>query len=100
MADHLPDRLIQQLHGGAFPVTVWRKHRGYTQRELASRAGMSPAELGRIEDSKRLRDDQADRLAEALGVTAACLSPVRGSFRSCEDGLEGIDIEGLERGPH
>ncbi|HEY0116269.1 MAG TPA: helix-turn-helix transcriptional regulator [Allosphingosinicella sp.] len=91
MTDPLPDRLIEQLHAGAFPVTVWRKHRGLSERELASRAEMPPSELRRIEESRRLRDEQAKRLAAALGVTPACLAPLRGRFRGCEDALAGLD---------
>ena len=87
----LPDHLIEQLHGGASPVAVWRKHRGWTQGELASRAGMPPAELRRIEETRRLRDDQAERLATALGISFGCLDRVRGRFRGCDDALRDIE---------
>jgi hypothetical protein len=52
---------------------------------------MAPAELRRIEENKRLTDDQAEVLAEALEVHPACLRRIRGSFRGCEEALAGIE---------
>ncbi len=83
----LPDDLIERLYAGAFPVTVWRKHLGLTPNELASRAGMSPSELKRIEEAKRLRGKQGERLAAAMGISADCLRPMRGRWRGCDDAL-------------
>ena len=83
----LPDHLVEQIYGGSFPVTVWRKHRGWTQHELASRAGMSPSALRAIEQRKRLVEDEAEILAKALGISPCCLR-ARGRFRGCDEALE------------
>ncbi len=81
----LPDELIERLYAGAFPVTVWRKHLGLTLNELASRAGMTPEELKGIEEAKRLRGKQGERLSAAMGIAPDCLLPIRGRFRGCDD---------------
>jgi len=83
----LPDALIERLYAGAFPVTVWRKHLGLSVNELASRAGMSPAELKRIEETKRMIGDQCERIAKGLGIAPCHLSQVRGRYRGCDDAL-------------
>lgn len=85
----LPDHLIERLYAGAFPLVIWRKHRGLTQNELASLAGMPPGEVRRIENIKQFRGDQAERLAAALDIPPSCLSQVRGRWRGCEEALEG-----------
>lgn len=89
----LPDALIERLHTGAFPVTVWRNHLGLTQNELASRAGMTPSELRRIEEAKRLRGSQGERIAKGLGISPCHLRQVRGRYRGCDDALANIGEE-------
>lgn len=83
----LPDHLIERLYAGAFPVAVWRNHLALTVNELASRAGVSPAALRRIEETKRLRGDECERLAAGLGISPCHLRQVRGRYRGCEDAL-------------
>jgi len=53
-------------------LTQERETRGWTRGELARRAKMTPADVGRIE-SGRLKpyDSQLRKLARALGVSAA-----------------------------
>lgn len=87
----LPDEMIARILGGAFPVPIWRKHLGLTVNELASRAGMAPAELKRIEESKRFRGKQCERLAEAMGISPDHLRQVRDRYRGCDDALAGIE---------
>ncbi len=87
----LPDALIERLHAGAFPVTIWRKHLGLSVNELASRSGMAPAELQRIEDRKRLLGDQGERIAAGLGISPCHLCQVRGRYRGCDEALAALD---------
>ena len=86
-AAELPEHLVAQVLCGASPVAIWRQHRGWTVTELASRAGIFPAELRAIEERKRLLGDQAEKLAGAMGVPVGSLMRVRSGFRSCEEAL-------------
>ncbi|WP_309611463.1 helix-turn-helix transcriptional regulator [Sphingomonas sp.] len=52
------------------PLTVWREHRGFTQRGLAAKVSMTPAQLSEIEAGKKTGSVATLRkLANALGVT-------------------------------
>ena len=65
----VPASVVAELVSGGNPVRVWRRHRALTARELASRAGMSPAFLSEIETGRKEGSVSAlKRLAEALHV--------------------------------
>ena len=49
---------------------------------------MSPTELMRIEEAKRFRGKQCERIAAALGISPDHLCQIRGRFRGCDDALE------------
>jgi transcriptional regulator with XRE-family HTH domain len=54
---------------------VCRQHRGLTQREVASEAGVDQATYSRIERGMEFRDSRlALRLAAALGVSIGVLT--------------------------
>ncbi len=56
------------------PVRAWREHLGFTQTEVARRAGMSQAALSQIESgSHTIRKATREKLARAMGITAAQL---------------------------
>ncbi|MBF6253905.1 helix-turn-helix transcriptional regulator [Nocardia farcinica] len=49
----------------------WRVLRGMLESDLAARTGISGSSIGRLEEgSAALTDENANRLAEALGITA------------------------------
>jgi transcriptional regulator with XRE-family HTH domain len=55
-------------------IREWRKHRGYTQGQLAEIAGMSVANLSRVETGdQQYTQDLLEALAEALTVEPATL---------------------------
>ncbi|MBY9082534.1 helix-turn-helix transcriptional regulator [Paenibacillus sp. HN-1] len=50
-------------------IRAFRKLKGYTQQELADRAGISLAVLGAVERGNRRSEDQIlDKIAMVLGV--------------------------------
>jgi DNA-binding XRE family transcriptional regulator len=57
-------------------ITVWREHRGLSQKDLAAKAGMTAAQLCEIEGGKRSGSIATLRkIAKALGVTVNDLLP-------------------------
>jgi len=50
-----------------------RKEMGWTQEQLASRAGTTQAVIQKIENGKSLRPRKIDKIAEPLGVLPAWL---------------------------
>jgi transcriptional regulator with XRE-family HTH domain len=93
----LPDHLAQRIFAGEHPVKIWRLHRGLSTNELASRAGIPPATLRRIEDRSRLLVDEAKLLAGALEVDQCELQRFPGQFRGCVEAIEAAgDIEAAE----
>lgn len=48
-----PGDVVERLVNGEHPVRVWREHRGLTQEELGTRAGLSGPYLSQIESGKR-----------------------------------------------
>ena len=66
----VPHAVVKQLVAGKNPVRVWRDHRRLTQRELASRAGISKAYLSQIEGGgwRAGSTKVVAGLADALGV--------------------------------
>jgi transcriptional regulator with XRE-family HTH domain len=66
---------------------VLRQHRDLSQNELASAAGLSPSRIREIEETRRLREDEAELLAKALRVTKCAFQNVRSRFRGCDDAM-------------
>lgn len=68
--EFVPWELVKRLHHGDHPVTVWRDHRGLTQKALAAQAGMTAAQLSEIEKGKKSGSVATlKKLAVALQVT-------------------------------
>ena len=49
----LPASVVFALASGESPVKVWREYRGFTQQQLAEKAGISVPYLSQIETGKR-----------------------------------------------
>ena len=65
----LPIEAVKRYLDGESLVTLWREERGLSQRDLATRAGISPAMLNEIERGKKSPSlSVAKALAKALGV--------------------------------
>ena len=65
----VPEGILRRELSGESPIRIWREHRGMTQQELASRAGISKAFLSQIESGKRKGTvDTLSALARSLGV--------------------------------
>lgn len=58
--------LLHAIVAGSHPLEAWREHKGLTQDDPASRAGISKAYLCQIETAKRA--GAMKTLAVALGV--------------------------------
>ena len=72
----LPLDLVKRLRRGEHPLTVWRDHRGFTQKALAAAARMTAAQLSEIENGKKTGSVATlQKLARALGVTVDELLP-------------------------
>jgi len=58
------------LKGGMTPARAWREHLGFTQTEVAKRAGITQAALAQMESGEhKARKATKVKLAEALGIT-------------------------------
>jgi ribosome-binding protein aMBF1 (putative translation factor) len=76
--EYVPIEVTRRPMAGEVPVRVWREHRGWSARALASRAGVSAAYLSQIETGKKPGSfDAMARLARALGVDLEDLEPWR-----------------------
>ena len=49
----VPDEIVRRELAGESSIKLWREHRGMTQQELATRAGISKPYLSQIETGKR-----------------------------------------------
>ncbi|MCO6185387.1 helix-turn-helix domain-containing protein [Rhizobium sp. L1K21] len=49
----VPAEYVSRMIDGESPVRVWRDFRGLTAKELAAKAGLSPAYLSEIETGKK-----------------------------------------------
>ena len=75
--EFLPWELAKRLRQGEHPVTVWRDHRGLTQKALAERAKMTAAQLSEIEKGKKSGSVATlQKLARALSLTVDELLPL------------------------
>ena len=75
--EFLPWEMAKRLRQGEHPVTVWRDHRGLTQKALAERAKMTAAQLSEIEKGKKSGSVATlQKLARALSLTVDELLPL------------------------
>lgn len=65
----VPAELANRILDGENRVRVWREYRGFSARDLAKRAGISPTYLSEIETgTKRGGVKVLKAVAEALGI--------------------------------
>jgi ribosome-binding protein aMBF1 (putative translation factor) len=65
----VPAEVVYALLDGGNPIRIWREHRGMSQSELATRAGISASYLSQLESGKRDGTmDVLQGIAVALGV--------------------------------
>ncbi|MCP2091347.1 helix-turn-helix transcriptional regulator [Paraburkholderia sediminicola] len=69
----IPHEVVSLTVDGATPVRAWREHLGLTQVEVAARMGISQSAYAQQEGSDRLRKASREKIATALGITAAQL---------------------------
>ena len=68
--ESFPIEVVDQLLAGKNPISVYRNHRGMTQRALAAAAGINAVYLSQIETGKRTGSARTlAALAKALRVT-------------------------------
>lgn len=69
MAEALPVEAVMRIADGEHRLRVWREHRGFTVRALASAASVSPSYITEMETGKKPGSVRATgRLAKALGI--------------------------------
>ena len=62
------------IEGGKTTVRAWREYLGFTQQELAAKAGMTQAALSQIESGEhKTRKATREKLARAMGITTSML---------------------------
>ena len=66
----VPAEVVYALLDGGNPIRVWREHRGLSQAELATRAGISASYLSQLESGKRAGTTEVlAALGNVLGLT-------------------------------
>jgi len=69
-----PAELLDQMLEGETPIRVWRRHRGMTQQELATKIGISKSHLSEVESGKgELSLKTLRAAARALDIDPASL---------------------------
>ena len=77
-----PAAVVDAMLAGDAPIAAWRKHRGYSQRDLANRAGLTQAGVSRLEARREGVVSPVGRLAtrraiaRALDVPLSALDPL------------------------
>jgi DNA-binding XRE family transcriptional regulator len=70
----LPEAVWEEIERGPNPIRALRKHRGLTQAELASQAGITQAFLSEIENGRKFGTTETLKsLAKALAVPLSVL---------------------------
>ena len=73
-SDLVPHAVVRRvLADDVPPLRAWREHLGLTQADVAARLGISQPAYAQQENSPRLRKTSRERIAAALGITAAQL---------------------------
>jgi DNA-binding XRE family transcriptional regulator len=66
----VPSHITYAILDGANPIRVWRDYRGFTQQQLADKAGISKPYLSQLESGKRAGTTEVlSAIALALEVT-------------------------------
>jgi DNA-binding XRE family transcriptional regulator len=66
----IPSPVVYALLDGENPIRVWRGYRGFTQQQVADKAGISKPYLSQLESGKRRGTTELlKRLARALDVS-------------------------------
>ena len=74
----IPSRVTFAILEGANPLTVWRKYRGLSQKQLAELTGISSAYLSQIELGKRKGSAEIwSALAQQLQLTVDDILPTK-----------------------
>lgn len=74
-ADYLSGALVDRLLAGESAIRIWREHRGMTLTALATKVGISPSYLSRIENGyKAVGTDTRRAIGKALRVPMKNLS--------------------------
>jgi DNA-binding XRE family transcriptional regulator len=74
--EYLPADMLDRILAGESALKLWRKYRGLTQQELASRANTTNATISRMEDGKQLGNLEVWRsAARALNVSVEDIFP-------------------------
>jgi ribosome-binding protein aMBF1 (putative translation factor) len=76
-SEYVPGSIMfRLLSGEENRITVWREHRGLSQKDLAAKANMTAAQLCEIENGKKSGSIKTlQKLAKALNVTVDNLLP-------------------------
>lgn len=69
----IPHEVVSFTVGGATPLRAWREFLGFTQTQVAERLGVATSAYARQERRARLGKSSRERIAPALGITAAQL---------------------------
>lgn len=73
--DPLPQPVSDRILRGDSRLTAWRKHRGYSQVQLADLASISQSYLSQLENNQRTGDaDTLMRLAAALAIDVGLIA--------------------------
>lgn len=73
-SDSVPHDVTRRtLTADVSPVRAWREHLGLTPAQVAARLGVSQHLYARWETSTRMRRATREKIADALGITAAQL---------------------------
>lgn len=71
----IPHDVVKAELAGDHAITAWRKYRGLTARQLAERAGISPAYLSEIVSEKKAGSVAViRRIARVLGTSVDALT--------------------------
>ena len=71
--DLIPHEVISATIDGATPLRAWREHLKLTQADIAARPGISQSAYAQQERSEKPRKSTREKIAAALGITAAQL---------------------------
>ena len=73
--ESIPFAMVERMHAGEPPLTVWREHRGLTIEVFAGKSVVSVADVHAIEAGAEPQPRVAAALAKALGIDAEDLIP-------------------------
>lgn len=66
----VPAEFVNRILDGENPVRVWREYRGMSAKDLAAKAGLSPAYISQIETGDRDGSfETMKKIAQALSVS-------------------------------